>query len=222
IILGYGPARAGDTTLLWLPPIGLRHSAGLLTLAAFVLLAASKLPRNHFRSWLRHPMLIGVALWALAHVLVNGFLHATVLFGGFLLWSVLCLLLSWKRPPAEASQAPSWGFTLAAVVLGAAVWAGFAFWAHVRLMGVAPFGTSWSGRSRGPGRGKIPGPGRRNSHGHRLGRRRRRRGPDRRDDEGRHQTGAQPAAVRSGSPRLRGVRGNHPRGPAQGAAGRAP
>jgi uncharacterized membrane protein len=143
IILGYGPARAGDTTILWLPPIGLRHSAGLLTLAAFVLLAASKLPRNHFRSWLRHPMLIGVALWALAHVLVNGFLHATVLFGGFLLWSVLCLLLSWKRPPAEASRAPSWGFTLAAVVLGAAVWAGFAFWAHVRLMGVAPFGTSW-------------------------------------------------------------------------------
>ncbi|KAA2284481.1 NnrU family protein [Arenimonas fontis] len=143
IILGYGPAGAGDTTLLWVPPIALRHGAGLLTLVAFVLVLAGNLPRNHFRSWLRHPMLIGVSLWALAHVLVNGFLHAVLLFGGFLLWSVLCLLLSWKRPPAAATRAPSWGFTLAAVVLGVALWAGFAFWAHIRLMGVAPFGTTW-------------------------------------------------------------------------------
>ncbi|HLS83599.1 MAG TPA: NnrU family protein [Arenimonas sp.] len=142
ILLGYGPAREADTTILWTPPPVLRHGVGLMTLLAFILFVSAKGPRNHFRAWLGHPMLVGTALWALAHVLVNGFLHATVLFGGFLLWSLICLRASWKREPPRR-EGGHWGGTVGAILIGAALWAGFVFWAHVRWIGVAPFGVSW-------------------------------------------------------------------------------
>ena len=37
----------------------------------------------------RHPLFAGLALWGLAHVLVNGFLSDVVFFGGFPLFSLL-------------------------------------------------------------------------------------------------------------------------------------
>ena len=44
--------------------------------------------KGRARSWLRHPMLTGVMVWALAHLLVNGDLASLVLFGGLGLWAL--------------------------------------------------------------------------------------------------------------------------------------
>ena len=47
------------------------------------------MPRNQIEAKLNHPMVLATKMWALAHVLANGSLAAAVLFGSFLVWSVL-------------------------------------------------------------------------------------------------------------------------------------
>ena len=139
LIWGYGQARADAPTLLWMPPAGLRHVAALLTLPAFILVVAAYVPRNHFKAWLGHPMVSGVMLWAVAHLLVNGWLHGVVLFGSFLVWAVLDYRAARRREPPTHSGA-TWMGTSLALLIGTAAWASFAFYLHVRWIGVAPFG----------------------------------------------------------------------------------
>ncbi len=146
LVWGYGQARM-DTVALWTPPAGMRHLAALLTVPAFIFLVAAYVPRNGIRARLRHPMVIGVKTWALAHLLANGTLADVVLFGSFLLWAVLDFIAARRRDRAAAAlgdqpaPAPtSGGATALTVVIGLAAWAGFTFWAHGWLIGVRPFG----------------------------------------------------------------------------------
>ena len=141
IVWGYGLARQ-QPVVLWNPPVGMRHAASLLTLIAFVLLAAAYVPRNALKARLHHPMVLGVKVWALAHLISNGNLADVVLFGGFLLWAVLDFRAARQRDRAQGMvYAPGTAAgTGIAVVVGAAAWAGFAFWAHAWLIGVAPMG----------------------------------------------------------------------------------
>ncbi|MDR6155844.1 putative membrane protein [Acidovorax delafieldii] len=141
IVWGYGLARQ-QPVVLWVPPIGMRHAAALLTLIAFVLLVATYVPRNAIKARLHHPMVLGVKVWALAHVLSNGNLADVLLFGSFLLWAVLSFRAARQRDRAQGTvyAAGSAAGTAAAVVVGAVAWAGFAFWGHAWLIGVAPLG----------------------------------------------------------------------------------
>ena len=88
IVWGFGLARQ-QPVQLWMPPRGMRHLASLLTLIAFVPVAAAYVPRNAIKARLHHPMVLGVKVWALAHLLANGNVAHVVLFGAFLLWAVL-------------------------------------------------------------------------------------------------------------------------------------
>ena len=141
IVWGYGLARQ-QPVVLWVPPIGMRHAASLLTLIAFILLAATYVPRNAIKARLHHPMVLGVKVWALAHLLANHTLADVLLFGGFLLWAVLDFRSARQRDAAAGtSYAPgSLPRTLATVVAGTLAWAVFAFWAHAAWFGVRPFG----------------------------------------------------------------------------------
>ena len=141
VVWGYGLARQ-QPVVLWNPPVGMRHAASLLTLIAFVLLAAAYVPRNVFKAKLHHPMVLSVKVWALAHLISNGNLADVVLFGAFLLWAVLSFRAARQRDRAQNTvYAPGTAAgTGIAVVVGTAAWAGFAFWAHVWLIGVAPLG----------------------------------------------------------------------------------
>lgn len=141
LIYGYGQAR-NDTMLLWSPPVAMRHIAALLTLIAFVLLAAAYVPRNHLKGKLHHPMVLGVKTWAFAHLLANGTLAAVVLFGSFLLWAVLSFRAARQRDRAgHVAYAPGTAQgTVITVAAGLIAWAVFAFWAHGVLIGVRPFG----------------------------------------------------------------------------------
>ncbi len=137
MVVGYGQARQ-QAALLWIPPVGLRHAVSLFTLPAFILVAAAYVPGNHFKSRLGHPMVIGVMLWAFAHLLVKGQSSAVLLFGGLLLWSVLSLRAALRREPPSRAPARVAG-TMLAVAIGCVAWGVFAFYLHARWIGVAPF-----------------------------------------------------------------------------------
>jgi uncharacterized membrane protein len=141
IIWGYGMARA-DPVWVWHPPVWMRHLAGPLTLAAFVLLAAAYVPRNQLKARLHHPMVLGVKVWAFAHLLANGTLHGMLLFGAFLAWAIADFASARRRDRLAKTvyEAGTLGGTLGALVAGALAWAAFAFALHRWLIGVSPFG----------------------------------------------------------------------------------
>jgi uncharacterized membrane protein len=141
IVWGFGLARQ-QPVLLWAAPTWARHLAALLTLPAFVFVAAGNVPGNAIKSRLKHPMVLGVKLWAFAHLLANSSLADTLLFGSFLVWAVLDFRSSRQRDRAGQVAYPPGrtGPTLVAVVGGIVAWGIFAFWAHGLLIGVRPFG----------------------------------------------------------------------------------
>ncbi len=141
IVIGYGMARQ-HPSIVWTPLLAMRHIAGLLTLVAFIMVTAAYVPRNHIKAKLHHPMILGVKVWALAHLLANGTLAQMVLFGSFLVWAVLNFRAARQRDRANGTQyaAGTMGGTVTTIVIGAALWAAFAFWLHGMLIGVQPFG----------------------------------------------------------------------------------
>jgi len=85
MILGY---RGAPTIPVYNPIAGMGHLNNLLMYVAIVLfgMGASK---GRMRSWLAHPMLTGMAVWAGAHVLVNGDKASIILFGSLGLWALV-------------------------------------------------------------------------------------------------------------------------------------
>lgn len=141
LVWGWGLARQ-EPVVLWQPPVAMRHIAALLTLLSFFLLAAAYVPGNQLKARFHHPMVLGVKTWALAHLLANGSVADVLLFGAFLVWSVLLFIVSRRRDRRQGTVYPAGrvGPTLLTVGVGAAAWAAFAFWLHGALIGVRPFG----------------------------------------------------------------------------------
>ena len=141
IVWGFGQARM-QPTQLWNPPIGMRHAASLFTWVAFVLLAAAYVPGNGIKSRVKHPMVLGVKVWAFAHLLANGNLAHVLLFGAFLVWAVADFSSARRRDRAEATIYPPGRpiATVATLVGGTVVWAVFALWLHGWWIGVRPIG----------------------------------------------------------------------------------
>ncbi|MEO6277894.1 NnrU family protein [Roseateles sp.] len=138
ILWGYSQARL-TPVVLWPAIRGMNHLAALFMLVAMILLAAAYVPRNHIKARLQHPMTLSVKVWALAHLLANNTLADVMLFGSFLVWAILVFRAARRRPgplPAAGSAAG----TAATVVVGLALWAFFAFWAHAAWLGIAPLG----------------------------------------------------------------------------------
>ena len=141
IIWGFGLARQ-QPVQLWNPPTGMRHLASLLTLAAFVLIVAAYVPGNRIKSRVHHPMVLSVMVWSLAHLLANGNLGQVILFGSFLVWSVVDYLASWRRDQVTGTPYPAGtaGATGVTVAIGVGTWIAFALWLHGLLIGVRPLG----------------------------------------------------------------------------------
>jgi uncharacterized membrane protein len=139
IVWGYGVARQ-QPVQLWNPPLGMPHLAALLTWLAFVLLAATYIPRNHFRARWHHPMLLATQFWALAHLVANGTLAGVVLFGSFLVWAIVMFANARQRDRREGVRyAPGLlSRSVASVLVGTLAWAAFAFWLHGLLIGILP------------------------------------------------------------------------------------
>lgn len=135
IVWGYAEARQAPT-LLYAPPVWMRHLTLLLMLPVFPLLIATYLP-GRIRDCLKHPMLLATLLWAGAHLLANGSLADVLLFGAFFVWATAERLSMTRREQRPLRSAPR---TMAndaiAVVGGLAAYAAFLFGLHTWLMGV--------------------------------------------------------------------------------------
>jgi uncharacterized membrane protein len=138
MVIGYGQARQ-NTLILWQPNALLVYIALALNLVAFVFLAGSSPSNNAVRLKLKHPMILGVKVWALAHLLANGTLVDLILFGSFLLWAVLDFRSARKRPIHIPEKAlVSTKATIVVVLTGIVLWAAFIFGLHQYLIGVSP------------------------------------------------------------------------------------
>ena len=141
VVIGYGQARQ-TPIVLWQPATYLTHIAILLNLVEFIFLAGSSPSNNAIRLKLKHPMILGVKVWALAHLLANGTLVDLILFGSFLLWAVLDFRSARKRPILMPEKAViSTKATVIVIVSGIIIWAAFIFGLHQYLIGVSPLGS---------------------------------------------------------------------------------
>lgn len=140
LVWGYGQARQ-QGVVLFDPPVFMRHITSLLMLLSFVLLAAAYVPGNHIKARLGHPMIIGVKVWAFAHLLANGRLSDVVLFGAFLAWAIADFIAARKRDRAAGTVYPKGDElrTVLTVVAGVVAWAVFVAGLHLWLIGVSPF-----------------------------------------------------------------------------------
>jgi len=139
IVWGYGQARL-HPHLLYTTPYWMRHVTFLLMLPVFPMFLAAYLP-GRIRTTLKHPMLVAVKTWAVAHLLVNGTLADVLLFGGFLAWAVLVRISLKRRAPRPVPSLPRSGWNDAiAVAGGLAFYLAFLFWLHPLLIGVPLIG----------------------------------------------------------------------------------
>ncbi len=136
IIYGFIRYRAEGMIQIWTPPLWTHYLAPPLVWFAFVAFAARRAPPGRIRGALRHPMLVAIKSWALAHLLVNGDLGGMVLFGSFLAWAVFDRIALKKRGDGGAPRVSQ--FTRGdaiAVSAGTAIFA-FVIYLHPWLFGV--------------------------------------------------------------------------------------
>jgi uncharacterized membrane protein len=142
ILLIYGFGQARDATPIWSPPFWMSHITILLMLFALICFVASLLPAGHIAVRTKHPMVLSVKIWALAHLLSNGDGAAMLLFAAFLAWGVILRISLKRRERAgEISLRPfvSAKYDLDAIVIGIVVW-GLIIWKlHEWIIGVSPF-----------------------------------------------------------------------------------
>jgi uncharacterized membrane protein len=79
--------RATPYVDVWTPPAFMIHINNLLVLIAIWMMSPAG-KKGRLLNGVRHPMLTGFGLWALAHLLVNGDLASIVIFGGLLVWAL--------------------------------------------------------------------------------------------------------------------------------------
>jgi len=139
IVIGFMQARRSPL-MLYASPAWLHYVSFALMLPVFPLLLATYLP-GRIQATVHNPMLSAVALWATAHLLVNGTLAAVLLFGAFLLWALIDRLSLRSRVTAPVRRLPPSRYNdLLAVVIGLALYAGFIARLHQLLIGVPLIG----------------------------------------------------------------------------------
>ena len=94
IVVGYRAADPGPRLFAPLPAA--IAVAPYAMIVSFVLFAAANM-RTHIRKTLRHPMLLGVIIWAAVHLCANGDTRGTVLFGAVLAWALVDLASAVNR-----------------------------------------------------------------------------------------------------------------------------
>lgn len=119
IALGLG---SGQGAILWQPLEGARVLAMMAMPLAWILVVAAYMP-SYLRAKLRHPMLLGVLLWGLVHLLANGDFYSTLVFGAFVLYSLVDMALTRPRESMIPRGKPRLLFDGVAVLVGLGLFA---------------------------------------------------------------------------------------------------
>jgi uncharacterized membrane protein len=101
MVIGYRGLVAPN---LYDPLPGIGHLNNLLMLVAVFLFGVGG-TKGTLYTRMRHPMLWGTVVWAVAHLLVNGDYASVVLFGGIGVWALVAMAVinasgPWDRPVA--------------------------------------------------------------------------------------------------------------------------
>lgn len=141
IVYGYAQYRATGWIDVWTPPAWTRHVAVALILPSIICIVAAYSP-GHIKRVLKHPMLVGVKLWALAHLIANGDLGSIILFGSILGWAVFDRISLKRRTDPGAPPIPigGWPRDAVAVVGGIVLYLALGLWFHPYVIGVPAFG----------------------------------------------------------------------------------
>ena len=134
IVLGW---RATVPAPLYEPPSWGPAVTGNLLIIGLILFFGGRFSSLISRN-IRHPQLVGVAVWALGHLFANGDDRSLILFGGIGLWAVVQIVAINRREGAWQPPEPK---SLRTEVRPLAIGlAGFALmmFAHEYLFGVTP------------------------------------------------------------------------------------
>jgi uncharacterized membrane protein len=140
ILLIFAFAKAPAVTV-WSPPDWTRWIAIVLMLPAFIFLVAAYVPGKIMEK-LKHPFLVAIKTWALAHLIANGDLASMILFGSFLAYAVydrISLKAGRKPTSLIGTQGPARPINDGvAVALGTVLYLVTLFWLHRLVIGVSP------------------------------------------------------------------------------------
>tara|TARA_R110001606_G_scaffold22991_8_gene77814 strand:+ start:1467 stop:2048 length:582 start_codon:yes stop_codon:yes gene_type:complete len=140
IVMGYSQARL-EPVWLWFPPVWTRHLAGLLVLVALFFVGSALVPNTTMKKKVGYPMIIAIKIWAFAHLISNGSLADVILFGSFLVWSIVSFAV-YRRRDRKAGvirdQEAGVQFDLAAFTFAMVTWFAIAFYLHQAIIGVSP------------------------------------------------------------------------------------
>jgi len=141
IVWGFADYRATGWIDVWSPPTAFKHITVALMLPAVILVVASYV-RGRIYTTLKHPMLAGIKLWAVAHLLANGDLGSIILFGSFLAWAVFDRISLKRRTDSGAPPIPVGGpgNDLIAIAVGVIAYLALAFAFHPVVIGVPVVG----------------------------------------------------------------------------------
>ena len=141
IVWGFAWYRATGWIDVWNPPVAMKHITVALMLPAVIMVVASYI-RGRIYTTLKHPMLAGIKLWAVAHLLANGDLGSIILFGSFLAWAVFDRVSLKRRKDAGGPPIPVGGPTndLIAIAVGIIAYLALAFAFHPAVIGVPVIG----------------------------------------------------------------------------------
>ncbi|MEO1745743.1 MAG: NnrU family protein [Pseudomonadota bacterium] len=139
LIWGYGQARVSDWNLFfYATPSWAPHVVAPLVWLALILVMASQFPAGRIKAAVKHPMILGVKIWAFAHLLANGDLASYLLFGAFLAWAI------WNRINLKHRGDPNYGtvaiqYDVISAVVGTILFVVLFAWGHIYLFGVNPW-----------------------------------------------------------------------------------
>ncbi len=135
MVIGY---RGAEGTVFWGRTPALTGINNLLMLLAVALFGLGS-SKSRFRARMRHPMLAGVGVWGIAHLVVNGDTASFVLFGGLIIWALVQMaIINRAVPEYEPYEGGSVAGDIRLVVISLVVYvviSGIHIW-----LGYNPFG----------------------------------------------------------------------------------
>jgi uncharacterized membrane protein len=140
---GFGQYRATSWIDVWYPPRWTHYITQFLMWPASIFVVAAYIRGNIWRT-LKHPMLVGVKTWAVAHLISNGDLGSILLFGSFLAWAGYDRVTLKRRTDPGAPPIPAGGYRndVIALVVGTVLYLALGLVFHPLVVGRAVFGRS--------------------------------------------------------------------------------
>ena len=132
--------RSAPAEFVYDPPNWGRHLNMLLMIFSIYLIGVAQ-GKSQIKQWIRHPMLTGVLVWAVGHLLANGDNKSLILFGGLGLWALISIITVsrnegvWVKPSEVATPGREVLSVAIALILYAILFGTHQYFAGIALVG---------------------------------------------------------------------------------------